>query len=56
MLEESVVDPDSAFQVNPDQYSIRIQGFDDLKIEEKSTSTAKKILTFFYQKLQFTYP
>jgi hypothetical protein len=33
-------DPDPAFQVNPDSYTFRIQGFDTQKLK----NTAKKIL------------
>jgi hypothetical protein len=50
MLQESVMDLDSAFQVNPDQDSILIQGFDGQKLKKKNTAK------FLFQKLQFTYP
>jgi hypothetical protein len=35
LIETSAVDPDPAFQVNPDPDSIRIQGFDDQKMKKK---------------------
>jgi hypothetical protein len=45
-------DPDPAFEVNsdtnPDMDPIRIQGFDEEKMEEN--------FFFFYQNLPFTYP
>jgi hypothetical protein len=34
-LESLNPDPDPAFQVNPDQESIRIQGFDEQKLKKK---------------------
>jgi hypothetical protein len=45
------------FRLNtdPDPDPIRIQGFNDRKLETKIT-TEKKIKFFFGQKLQFTYP
>ncbi len=43
-------DPDPAFQVNPDR--IQIQGFDEEKFNKKN----KAFISFFDQKLQFTYP
>ncbi len=46
-------DPDPAFQVNPDLRN-RIQGFDDQKLGK---NTAENLLiSFFDEKLQFTYP
>jgi hypothetical protein len=46
------VDPDPAFQLNPDL--IRIQGFDDQNLEKKIL--LKIYLKVFDQKLQFIYP
>jgi hypothetical protein len=46
------LDPDPAFQVNPDPDPIRIQGFDDQKLEKKYSRKFLKI--FFGQKLQAT--
>ncbi len=37
------MDPDPAFQVNPDPDPIRIQGFDDQKLKKENTAE-----TFFY--------
>jgi hypothetical protein len=60
----SIVDPDSlnpdslnpdsdpAFQVNPDPYRIRIQGFDDQKLE----TNIADFFIFLDHKLPFTYP
>jgi hypothetical protein len=44
-------DPDPAFQVNSDQDPM--QGVDDQKLKQK---IHLKIISFFDQKLQFTYP
>ncbi len=43
----SVVDPDPAFQVNPDTDPIWIQGFDDQQFKKKTEN---------FQKLHFPYP
>ncbi len=51
-------DPSPAFRLNidqdPDPDQIRIQGFDDQKLEKITAAT--KIWYFFDQILQFTYP
>jgi hypothetical protein len=53
-------DPDPTFGLNtdldtvPDPDPIRIQGFDDQKLE--NNYTWKKFENIFNQKLQFTYP
>jgi hypothetical protein len=49
------VDPDPAFQGNPDPDPIRIQGFDDKKLKEKNTAE-KLFKSVFDHKFQFTYP
>jgi hypothetical protein len=54
MLQESVAEPVSAFQVNTDQDSIRMQGFDDPKIEEKRT--AKIFYIFFIKNCNLLIP
>jgi hypothetical protein len=55
VLDMDSLNPDPAFQMNPDPDPIRIQGFDNQKLKKKNT--AKKFFTsFFDQKLQFTYP
>jgi hypothetical protein len=46
-------DPDPAFQVNPDQDLIWIQGFDDQK---KKKQLKHFLLSFFEKILQFSYP
>jgi hypothetical protein len=48
-------DPDPAFQVNPDQDSIRIQGFDDQKFKKKKIQLKFFSSSLFDQKLQFSY-
>ncbi len=48
-----VVDPDQAFQVNPDPDPIRIQGFYNQKLKNKNTT--ENFYLLFDQKLQFTY-
>jgi hypothetical protein len=48
-------DPDPAFQMNPDQDSIRIQGFYEQKLKKKKMQL-KFFLSLFDQKLQFSYP
>jgi hypothetical protein len=51
-------DPDPEFQVNPDTDTDPdpswIQGFDDQKLKKKIQR--KMVLSYFDQKLQFTYP
>ncbi len=47
-LKISVVDPNLEFQVNPDLFWIRIQGFDDQKL--KKITAEKRNIFFFYMK------